>query len=1143
MNTEDHHHHKYPLLHALARLLTCVPWWCLLAVGVVTTIFFWRVLFLGEHIAFRDGAHFYPSLFEYIQSEWRAGRVPLWNPYENLGQPLLANPVSSVFYPGKLVYFLPISPYHAYHLYVIGHILLAALTCYRLSRHFDGSRPAATIATLSYVFGGSVLFQYSNIVFLVGAAWLPEAIRQADIMITTRRISAVVALGIVFAMFVLGGDPQMAYHALIVILLLMFFYRKNRLKTLTDSRLSFATNSVLSLFESNTSTASGALSAVRVGNRSLWTRPLLLLCFSLSVGALLAAVQWLPSLELGANGDRNLEDQPVSLWRSLMVLDRGYREHEKHLAWDQVKTGLAAQEPQQSSGIARSRYSFSVGPWRFIEFIWPNANGRMFPINTNWGTAIANKWPCSGIWTPSLYMGIIPFLLAISALRFRKTSLCKTSLCKTPPLTLWLSWSLLLFLVGSFGFFGLGWVINQTTLLVSGSAEVTGLGSPFGGVYWLFSLILPGYDQFRYPAKLITVAALMLSLLSAQSFDAMFGIPDSTEPMHLTEIRQMQRMRRKSMLRLTRLLILVSFLLIPLVLISRFWIWLSKQVPVDPVFGCFVPDRALGEAAFSLVHVLNILFLFFVFVRIFSRKLRMLECSDKPASLLEQSRKHEQYFYRVGYTIVILVGCDLVMSNLWLVGTAPRHFFEGKPLMGTFLNVQESLTHSHSSDRHQTSDFGLQHEVPNNNPEVRSPKSEALSSASASFPIRTWRAPTVMRRASGTGEDPRIWLPKEFAFPSSNRLAEWVIWERVSLSPRYPLSQHIAVTDVRGTIVTADYYTVSLILRDAWLRPDSEQRNGWFSLSEYLETLGNSSMIVPAQRKKEDYISEKQLNDSRLTDPIELLDQASREEAESYRRPSPVNENTGTPDKEAFAEGDQHINETGQLFRWGQNHKTITQLLPYEVNYWPLNAAPRITVADRIQLEQPLAFSSREKFFAKSYRILVRNQQTGIPIVEWEKEHFDHLPIHFAQAFTKIAAWDDFTRHTPFPRYESRQPVGKAELVFYEPQKVVVRAVMRQPGLLVLTEQYDANWRTEVRHYSDESKMHDHTSAWHVPILRTNRVLRGVPLPEGDWEVTFVYNPLSFRLGATLSLFAWAALMMFLLRTMAKKIKRLKSRC
>ena len=33
--------------------------------------------------------------------------------------------------------------------------------------------PAAALAAISYACGGNVLFLYSNVVYLVGAAWLP----------------------------------------------------------------------------------------------------------------------------------------------------------------------------------------------------------------------------------------------------------------------------------------------------------------------------------------------------------------------------------------------------------------------------------------------------------------------------------------------------------------------------------------------------------------------------------------------------------------------------------------------------------------------------------------------------------------------------------------------------------------------------------------------------------------------------------------------------------------------------------------------------------------------------------------------------------------------------------------------------------
>jgi hypothetical protein len=1056
-----------------------MPVWFVLAVIILTAVFFRKVIFQGETIGFRDGANFFPALFEYIQSEWQQGRVALWNPYENIGQPLQANPVTSMFYPGKLIYFLPISSYCAYHLYVIGHFLLAAITFYRLARHWRISTYAATLGAISYVFGGSVLFQYSNVVFLLGAAWLPEAVHQADKLFITRHVAPMITLGVVFAMLVLGGDPQTAYHAVLLILLLMFFYYRSRKQPVADSRLSLQTHSVLQILE-NTASSSGSFpvvtfdstnNAARLAKRSCLFHPLILFCGALLVGTVLAAVQWLPSIELRANSDRALEDRPVSVWGSVAELERGYREHD-HQAWNNVRNGILCRSKPQS-GIAGIRYNYSVAPWRLLEWIFPNANGRNFPINTNWGNVVAQKWSAAELWTPSLYMGILPFLLATSALRFRKSH----------PQTLWLSWSGLIFLLGSFGYFGLGWIVNQTLVLCGQTFGTGGVGDPFGGVYWLMTLLIPGYSQFRYPAKLLTVVSLMLAMLAARNFDTVFGIPNIADTIYNAEVQRRQRQRRTTLLRFGQILVLISLLLIPFVLISGFWVWLGRHIPDHPVFGAFQPDRALGEAAFALMHVLNVLFLFFAAVRIYSRHVKKLEVSQQQISLEIQSQKYRRFFSRFGIAVIILTGCDLLLSNLWMVGTVPLRIFENRPQLAAMFAFGDS---------------------------DKQPK----------IPKRVWRAPTYMTSSEKT----RIWFPSAFVSPSQDRLAEWAAWEYSTLSPRYPLPMKIGVTDVRGTIVTADYYAITHLLRDAWRRSNTTQESKQFSLPRYLETLGNSLMIVPHQ------------ND------------------------------------------------------WGNS-------LSEEFDDWTLHKTPRVIVADRFVLEKPLTFHSRDAFFAKTYAILSKSQQTEIPVVEWSGERFDHLPTRFASAFAKLAALGDIAPHRDHdhdrsprhdrdlppnhertnhnnhdisnipmsrdrdlsPRFSESSfrpheplPAGTAKIVAYEPQKVVIRATTYRSSLLVLRDQYDKNWRAEVRavHRPEQEQAfqkHDPTfqkpplpptpPAWTVPVLRTDRVLRGVPLPEGEWEITFVYSPFLFRFGATISFFAWASLIMFLVGVAVRKWK------
>jgi hypothetical protein len=448
---------------------------------------------------FRDAAHFYYPLFQFTADEWAAGRVPLWNPYENLGQPLAGNPAASVFYPGKLIFALPISYPWAYKIYIMGHLLLAAWAAYRLARHWQASVEAAGLCAVSYAFSGNVLFTYCNVVFLVGAAWLPLAVLSADRMLTggraegrkaeggRGRVRWAVLFGVVLAMMVLGGDPQMAYNAVLLAAmyaLMLWIAHKRSCKAATSGR----GTAVAATHRAATPSATGG--GFTVGLSYLWP-----LALAALVGLALSAVQVLPSMEFTRHSDR----LPGPLADRLL----GRVEPETH---------------------AEHTYHFSVGPWRLAEYLWPNLSGRQFPVHRRWLDVI----PAEGrIWTPSFYMGLLPLLLALSAMRFRRRQLREASpRSQSEPRDRWLSWSVVLAVVASFGWYGLGWLVDEVRFAAGADPADLGLvGGPLGGLYWLMTLLLPGYAYFRYPAKLLVVAALGLSLLSARGFDRVFSEP------------------------------------------------------------------------------------------------------------------------------------------------------------------------------------------------------------------------------------------------------------------------------------------------------------------------------------------------------------------------------------------------------------------------------------------------------------------------------------------------------------------------------------------------------------------------------------------------------------------------------------------
>jgi hypothetical protein len=86
--------------------------------------------------------------------------------------------------------------------------------------------------------------------------------------------------------------------------------------------------------------------------------------------------------------------------------------------------------------------------------------------------------------------------------------------------------------------------------------------------------------------------------------------------------------------------------------------------------------------------------------------------------------------------------------------------------------------------------------------------------------------------------------------------------------------------------------------------------------------------------------------------------------------------------------------------------------------------------------------------------------------------------------------------------------IESAEIVFYSPDKITVRAELDSPGLLVLSEMWYPGWRA---YDNGEEK----------PIYRTDYLLRGVYLDPGQHTVDFIYEPLSLRIGCSISVLSF----------------------
>ena len=416
---------------------------------------------VGPHtvFAYRDAAHFYPPLYELVKNEWLSGRVPLWNPLLNAGQPLAGMATAGVFYPPQILLTLMMPAPMAVNVYGIGHLAVAAAGGYVLGRQQRLSRLAATAAGLAYGFSGSVLFQVYNPIYAAGAAWLVWAIVAGWWLLDGGGLRALVALGMSLALAVLAGDPQSAYHAGLVL-------------------------------------AGAALMA----RRARWTNLVWLLAAAV-LGGVMALVQIALASEFMRETTRSLDIVPQSVWQLPAFFVR-----EDRLAagvhWYDTFIGRAP----PGSAHYQDTYDFSLPPWRLVEAIWPGFAGRLW---SRW--TIATRLEHPSVWVASIYAGLLVAALAAMAVFQRR---------RPVPQRFWLVLAGLSLLAAFGGHAGIG-LARNAILAVTGRWRELGFqyGDEVGSASWWMTTFLPGYSGFRYPAKWLTVFALAMGQVAGYGID------------------------------------------------------------------------------------------------------------------------------------------------------------------------------------------------------------------------------------------------------------------------------------------------------------------------------------------------------------------------------------------------------------------------------------------------------------------------------------------------------------------------------------------------------------------------------------------------------------------------------------------------
>ena len=174
-----------------------------------------RVIFTGDVLV---GA--FPTRV-YIHRLFMAGEMPLWNPYQLGGMPLLADIQAAVYYPPNLllsaIYWGRDISYTGFEALIVVHYAIGAVLMYGYLRHLKLHPAAALLGAIAFEFNGFFIGHRGHYSMLSVVVWVPGVMWFLDKAWSAIKgrtaVGWTVAAGLILSQLFMGGHPQLAFYS------------------------------------------------------------------------------------------------------------------------------------------------------------------------------------------------------------------------------------------------------------------------------------------------------------------------------------------------------------------------------------------------------------------------------------------------------------------------------------------------------------------------------------------------------------------------------------------------------------------------------------------------------------------------------------------------------------------------------------------------------------------------------------------------------------------------------------------------------------------------------------------------------------------------------------------------------------------
>ncbi|RMG38309.1 MAG: hypothetical protein D6725_07430 [Planctomycetota bacterium] len=324
--------------------------WIALVGGLVATVVFWPAMWFGGGLIGGDIYTYYLPQKAYLAAALRRGALPLWNNLTGYGYPLIAESQTAALYPPNWLLYGLLDVNTAYNVSQLLHYVAAFAGTFLLARVHGCGRLGGVLAALVFVYGWfppRICLEWA----IVTGAYLPWQLLLLERFLRSGYWRWAIGLSVAFGLQLLAGH----FHLAFVSTLLVLVWSAGRLTFVREP------------------------SAESVAGRR-WAAGAVV-CASVVLGYLLAAVQLLPSWELKGLSDRGADFDPAYgatspsyLWHTLVV------------PWWYVRDDSAAairadlQRWLPNSNFVEAHLYFGLAPTilMVVSWVWPRLRRRVY---------------------------------------------------------------------------------------------------------------------------------------------------------------------------------------------------------------------------------------------------------------------------------------------------------------------------------------------------------------------------------------------------------------------------------------------------------------------------------------------------------------------------------------------------------------------------------------------------------------------------------------------------------------------------------------------------------------------------------------------------------------------------------------------